>query len=168
MATLGNERKLAVLNKENYEEHRRRNMARDTIVPRTQGDYITQVSEESEGRVTKKLSKEFSETESSILGALSRLDECLLNLLFQGHSRSAWETSRSTYGQDQGTNEDCSQTDLHPEARVSQSQSTQIFGPDDTYDRKRANIGLENQVNTSLFTIFQISSAIEQFYSRLR
>ena len=32
-----------------------------------------------EGRVTKKLSKEFSKTESRILGALSRLDEFFLN-----------------------------------------------------------------------------------------
>ena len=38
-------------------------------------DYISRVSEEIEGRVTKKLSKEFSRTDSRILGALSKRDE---------------------------------------------------------------------------------------------
>ena len=42
-------------------------------------EYISQVSEEIEGSVTIKLSKEFSRTESRILGALSKLDEFLLN-----------------------------------------------------------------------------------------
>ena len=42
-------------------------------------DYITQVSEEIEGRVTKKLSQELSRTESRIFGVLSKLDEFLLN-----------------------------------------------------------------------------------------
>ena len=42
-------------------------------------EYILQVSEQIEGRVRKKLSKEFSRTESRILGALSKLDEFLLN-----------------------------------------------------------------------------------------
>ena len=41
--------------------------------------YITQVSDEIEGRVTMKLSHELSRTESSILGALSK--QCLLNAL---------------------------------------------------------------------------------------
>ena len=41
-------------------------------------EYISQVSEEIEVRVTKKLSKEFSRTESRILGALSKLDDFLL------------------------------------------------------------------------------------------
>ena len=56
MATLRNKRKLAALNKKNHEERHRSNLARDTKVPRTQEFYITRVSEEIEGRVTKKLS----------------------------------------------------------------------------------------------------------------
>ena len=40
-------------------------------------EYISQVSEETEGRVTKKLSTELSRTESRILGTLSKLDEFL-------------------------------------------------------------------------------------------
>ena len=42
-------------------------------------EYVSQVSEEIDGRVTKKLSKEFIRTEAPILGALSKLDEFLLN-----------------------------------------------------------------------------------------
>ena len=39
---------------------------------RPQEVYITQVHQEDEGRVTKKLSKEFSGTESRILGTQTR------------------------------------------------------------------------------------------------
>ena len=50
-----NKRKLAALNKENCEEHPRSNLAEKSNVPRSQQDDITQVSEEIEGRITKKL-----------------------------------------------------------------------------------------------------------------
>ena len=53
METLRNKRKLAALNKENCEEHPRSNLPQNSNVPRSQEDYITQVSEEIEGRVTK-------------------------------------------------------------------------------------------------------------------
>ena len=46
MATLRNKKKLAALNKENCEEHPRSNLAQNWNVPRSQEDYITQVSEE--------------------------------------------------------------------------------------------------------------------------
>ena len=132
--TLRNKRKLATLNKENCEEHPRSNLAQNSIVPRSKEDYITQVSEEIEGRVTKKLFQEISRTESLILGALSRLDDFLLNPLVQGHSETAPETSRNTLRTNQETNEDDSQSDPHSEASVSRSQTTQNSGPDDTYD----------------------------------
>ena len=61
-------------------------MAENSVVPRSREEYITLVSEEIEGRVTKHLSQEFSRTESHILGSLSRLDDFLLNALIQGHS----------------------------------------------------------------------------------
>ena len=75
--TTRNKRKLAALNKENCEERPRSNLAQNSSAPRSQEDYITQVSEEIEGRVTKRLSKEFSRTESRILGA-PRLDDFLM------------------------------------------------------------------------------------------
>ena len=74
-----NKRKLAALNKENCEEHPRSNLALNSNVPRSQEHYITQVFEEIEGRVTKKLSQEFSRTENRRLGALARIDDFLKN-----------------------------------------------------------------------------------------
>ena len=136
MATLRNKRKIAALNKEDHEEHPRSNQAMGTIVSRSQEDYITQISEEIEGRVTKKLSQELTETESRILGALTQHDGFLLNPLVQGHFGSAPGTSRNTNKENQGTNEDGSQGDPHPEARVSQSQFTQASDADDAHDRK--------------------------------
>ena len=111
-----NKRKLAALNKENCEEHPRSNLVQNSNVARSQEDYITQVSEEIEGRVTKKLSREFSRTKNRILGALARLDDFLKNPLLQGHSGTTPETSRNMFSINQGTNEDDSQSNLHPEA----------------------------------------------------
>ena len=81
MAILRNKKKLAALNKYNCEEHPRNNLAQNSKVPRSQEDYITQVSEEIEERVTKKLSEEISGTENRILGALARLDGFFMNPL---------------------------------------------------------------------------------------
>ena len=139
MATLRSNRKITALTKENHEERPRSNQARDTNVPRSQEDYITEVAEEIEGRLTKKMSKVFNRTESHILGNLSRLDEFILNPLIEGHPGSAPETSQNTYGINRGTNEDDSQSDPHPEARVSQSQTTQDSGPDDASDNSYSN-----------------------------
>ena len=111
-----NKRKLAALNKENGEEHPRNNLAQNSNAPRSQEDYITQVSEEIEGRVTKKLSQEFSRTGSRILGALAGLVNFLMNPLLQGHSGTTPETSRNVFNVNQVTNEDDSQSDPHPEA----------------------------------------------------
>ena len=129
-----NKRKLAVLKKENCEEHPRSNLAQNSNVPRSQEDYITQVSEEIEGRVTKRLSKEFSRTENRILGALARLNDFLMNPLLQGPSGTTPEPSRSALSTGQGTNEDDSQNDPHPEAGLFHSQVTQISGPEDGQD----------------------------------
>ena len=131
MATLRNKKKLAALNKENCEEHPWNNMAQNSNVPRSQEDYITQVSEKIEGIVTKKLSQEFNRTENRILGALARLDDPLI----QGHPGTIPETSRNAYGTNQGTNEDDSQSDLHPEAGIFQNQMTRNSGPEEGHDR---------------------------------
>ena len=133
MATQNN-RKLAALNKENCEEHPRSNLAQNSNVPGSQEDYITQVSEEYEGRVTKRLSKEFSRTENRILGALARLDDFLMNPLLQGHSGATPEPSRNALSTSQGTNEDDSQKDPHPEAGLFHSHMTQNSGPEEGHD----------------------------------
>ena len=131
-----NKRKLAALNKENCEEHPRSNLAQNSNVPRSQEDYITQVSDEVERRVTKKLSQEFSGTENRILSALARPDDFLMNQLIQGHSGTAPETSWNVFSIAQGTNEDDSQSNPHPEAGLFNNQMTQNSGPQDGRDTK--------------------------------
>ena len=132
--TTRNKRKLAALNKENCEEHPRINLAQNSSAPRSQEDYITQVSEEIEGRVTKRLSKEFSRTENRILGALARLDDFLMNPLPPGGSGTTPEPTRNASGINQETNEDDSQNDPHPEASFFHGQREQNSGTVRDYD----------------------------------
>ena len=132
--TTRNKRKLAALNEENCEEHPRSNLARNSSTPRSQEDYITQVSEEIEGRVTKRLSKEFSRTGNRILGALARLDDFLMNPLLRGGSETTPEPTPNASGINQGTNEDDSQNDLHPEASLFHGQREQNSGTERDYD----------------------------------
>ena len=132
--TTRNKKKLAALNKENFENHPRSNLAKNSRAPRSQEDYITQVSEEIEGSFTKRLSKEFIRTENRILGALARLDDFLMNPLLQGHSGTIPEPSRNALRTSQGTNEDNSQNDPHLEAGLFHGQMTQNSGPEDCHD----------------------------------
>ena len=104
MAALRNQRKLAAISRE-IPEGSRISRGQNVLDPELTQDYISQVSEEIEGRVTKKLSKEFSKTESRILGALSKLDEFLLNpqvrtcsVAVQGTSRNAISKNRELMG----------------------------------------------------------------------
>ena len=133
--TTRNKRKLAALNKENCEERPRSNLAQNSNAPTSQEDYITRVSEEIVGWVTKMLSKEFSRTENGILGALARLDDFLMNPLLQGHSGTTPEPSRNALSNSLGTNEDDSQNDPHPEAGLFHGQIVQNSGPEDGHDR---------------------------------
>ena len=132
---------MAALNNENLEEHPRSNLAQNSNVTRSQEDYITQISEEIAGKVTKKLSQEFSSAENRILGALARLDNFLMNPLIQGKSRTAPETSRNALSTSQGTNEDDSQSDPHPEAGIFHSQVTEKSGPEDGHDNNKLQNG---------------------------
>ena len=54
-------KKMAALNEENCEEHPGSNLAGSSNVPRSQEDYITQISEEFEGKVTKCCQKSSAE-----------------------------------------------------------------------------------------------------------
>ena len=118
MATLRNKRKLAAVSRETPESTRS-GRASNVLDPELTQEYISQVSEEIEGRVTKKLSKEFSKTESRILGALSKLDEFLLNPQVRTCSVVAPGTSRSNNLENQGTNEDRPSDDPGPEVEIS-------------------------------------------------
>ena len=128
--TTRNKRKLAALNKENCEEHPTSNLAQNSNAPRSQEDHITQVSDEFEGRVTKRLSKEFSRIENRLLDALARLDDFLMNPLLQGH----YGAPRSALSTSQGTNEDDSQNVPHPETGLFYGQMTKNYGPEDGHD----------------------------------
>ena len=118
MATLRNERKLAAVSRETPESTRS-GRTQNILDPELTQDYISQVSEEIEGRVTKKLSKEFSRTQSRILGALSKLDEFLLNPQVRTCSIAVPGTSRSSNLENQGTNEDRPSDDPGPEVEFS-------------------------------------------------
>ena len=122
MATLRNKRKLAAVSRETPESTRS-GRTQNILDPELTQDYISQVSEEIEGRVTKKLSKEFSRTESRILGALSKLDEFLLNPQVRTCSVAVPGTSRSSNLENQGTNEDRPSDDPGPEVEFSSPHS---------------------------------------------
>ena len=130
MATLRNKRKLVAVTREIQDENPRNGQSRNTSVPRINEDYLTQLSEEIEGRITKKLSREFSRIESRIWDALSKLDEVLSNQQIQTHSKTVPGTFRNTNVENQGTNEDDSQSDPHPEGGLFRSQTTQNSGPE--------------------------------------
>ena len=83
-------------------------MAQGSNAPRSQEDSITQLFEEIEDKVTKKLSEEFTGTVP--------------------------ETSQNTLGTNQGTNEDDSQNNRPPEAGASENQTTRNSGSDDIYN----------------------------------
>ena len=137
MATLRNKRKLAAVTRETQEENPRNGQSRNTSVPRINEEYITQVFGETEGRVSKKLSQEFSRTESRILGALTKLDEFISNQQIHAHFETVPETFRNTNVENQGTNEDDSQSDPHPETGIFGGQATQNLGPKDCRDNYR-------------------------------
>ena len=94
MATLKIKRKLAAVSRETPESTRN-SRKQNTFDAESTQDYISQVFEEIEGRVTRKLSKEFSRTESRILGALLKLDEFLLNPQVRTCSVAVPGTSRN-------------------------------------------------------------------------
>ena len=113
-----NKRKLAAVSRETPESTRS-GRPQSILDPELTQDYISQVSEEIEGRVTKKLSKEFSRTQSRILGALSKLDEFLLNPQVRTCSVAVRGTSRSSNLENQGTSEDRPSDDPGPEVEFS-------------------------------------------------
>ena len=79
MATLRNKRKLAAVSRE-AQEKTVTSQAQNTFTPGMTAEYVTQVSEDIEGRVTNELSQEFSRAKSRIHGAMCKLDDFLLNL----------------------------------------------------------------------------------------
>ena len=78
-------------------------------------EYITEVSEGMEERVTNTLSQEFNLTESRILGALSKYHGSLLKPQVRICSGTVPGTSRNNKSENRKPTEDCSQDDAYPE-----------------------------------------------------
>ena len=129
MTTLRNKRKLAAVSRETPEGSRG-SRGRNVLDLELTQDYISQVSEEIEGRVTKKLCKEFNKTESRILGALSKLDEFLLNPQVRICSVAAHGTSRNSNSEIRETHGDRSSDDLYPEVGYFPHHSGQLHSPE--------------------------------------
>ena len=111
MVTLRRKRKLAVVS----EESAQNSLSHNTFVPGMTEENITQVSEEIEGRVPKKLSHEFSRRESRCLSALSKLDEFLLNPQVRTCSGTVLGTSQKSDLENREPTGDRSRNDPYPE-----------------------------------------------------
>ena len=129
MATLRNRRKLAEVSGETPENFKN-NQSQNTLNPEMALEYISQVSEEIERRLTKKLSKEFSRTESRILGALSKLDEFLLNPQVRTCSVAVPGTSRNSNSENLEPAGHRSLDDPCPEVRFFSHHSGNLNSPE--------------------------------------
>ena len=129
MATLRNKRKLAAVSRKTPEGSRS-SRTQNVLDPELTQDYISQVSEEIEERVTKKRSKEFSKTQSRILGALSKLDECPLNPQVRTCSVDVPGTSRNTILENRETTGDRSSDDPYTEVWYFSHHSGQLNSPE--------------------------------------
>ena len=129
MAALRNKRKLAAVSRETPEGSRG-SRAQSILDPELTQDYISQISEEIEGRVTKNLSKEFRKTESPILGALSKLDELLLNPQVRTCSVAVPGTSRNTNSENRDITGVHSSDDPYPEVGFFSHRSGQLNSPE--------------------------------------
>ena len=92
-----------------------KHQSRITTIPQINEDYITQVSEKTEGRMTKKQYQEFNRTKNRILSSLSQLDASLLNPKVRAQSGTVLGTSRNFSTENQESNEDRSRLDPRPE-----------------------------------------------------
>ena len=118
MATLRNKRNEAAVCRETR-ANTRNSQSQNTLDPGMAQEYISKVSDEIEGRVSRKLSKEFSQMESRILGALSKLDDFLLNPQVRTCSGSVPGTSRNNNSKNREPTGARSPNDPHPEAEFS-------------------------------------------------
>ena len=131
MATFTNKRKLAAVSRET-QEYPRNSQSKNTSAPGVTEEYIAQVSEEIEGRVTKKLSQDFSRLEFRILGALSKLDKSLLNPQLRTFSGSVPGTFRNADIENQEPSGDRSQNYPHPEVEFSGCRASNLTDSGET------------------------------------
>ena len=129
MATLRNRRKLAAVSRA-AQEYPRNSQSQNSSAPGITEDFLAHVSEESEGRVTKKISQEISRTEYRILDALFKLDQLLLNPQVRTFCGTL-KPKNQVYSRDR------SQNDPHPEVVFSASRASNLIdsNPDETSHR---------------------------------
>ena len=127
MATLRNRRKLAAFSRETP-ENTRNSQSQNRLDPEMAQEYISQVAEEIEGRLTKNFSKDFSRTESGSLVALSKLDEFLLNSQFRKCSVAVPVTTKNSDSGNRQPKGDRSPGDPCLEAMISSHHSGKIKG----------------------------------------
>ena len=156
MAALLNKSKLAAVLRETP-ENTRNNQSRNAIDPERAQEYISQVFEEIEGRVTKKLSKEFSRTESRILGALSMLDDFLLNPQVRTCSVAVPGTSRNSNSENREPTGDRSIDDPCPEVGFSSHHPGTLSSPEmeDCPHRKRSDCLPKNPIIMAVKTFLR-------------
>ena len=143
MATLRNKRNLAAVSRKTPE---------DTKNSQSQNT----VSDEIEGGVTKKLSIEFSRTESRILGALSKLDGFLLNPQVRTCSVAVPGTSRNNESENREPTGDRSLNNPCPEVVFSSHHSGNLTDSE-----------LEETHHTQFVCLFTFLSVIS-FYTNLK
>ena len=159
MATLRNQRKLEAVLRETP-EITRNSQSQNTLDPEMVQEYISQVCEEIEARVTKKISKGFSRTESRILGALSKRGDFLLNPQVQTCSVAVPGTSRNSDSENREPTGDRSLSDTRPEAVFSTYPSGNLIGsePEETHHSHPSSMSIPG---THVFLHEPITTSIE-------
>ena len=122
MPKLRNKRKLSAVSR-NTQESTKNGQSQNTFAPGMTEEYITQVSQEIEGRFTNKMSQEFIRRESRFLVSLSKLDEFFLNPQVWFYSGTVPGTSRSNYSENRKRTVDRSLNDPYPEVEFSLRQA---------------------------------------------
>ena len=139
MATLRNKRKLAAMARET-QNYPRNNQSQNSAAPGTTEDYITRVSEEIEGRVTKKLSQEFSWTELTVEFLLKpQIRTCFVAV--PGTLRNADVENQEPSG---------SQNDPHPEVEFSACRVSNLTDSD-LDNTSHSSVTLMNRLEVILF-----------------
>ena len=129
MATLRNRQKLAAVSRESQEYPRTSQTQSPSAFGITE-EYISQVSQEIDERVTEKLSQDFSRTESRILGALLKLDEFLLNPQVWRFSGTVPGIFRNADVDNQEPSGDHSQNDPRSEVEFSACRASNLTDSD--------------------------------------
>ena len=122
MTTLRNKWRLIDVSRKTH-DHSRNSQWQDTSVPGNIDGYITEISAEIDGRLTKKLPQELSSTDSRTLGALSKLENFLLNPLVGTLSGTIPGTSQIYDLENREPAGDRSQKDRYPEVKLSACRS---------------------------------------------